>query len=101
MFVVTLFLLSTLFVVVLFLVIFVPFVVSFAVLLISFLDSSTDLPISVLALSVFVVEGEKVEKGQSIGTVGNTAVFEIADEPHLHFEILKDSIQVDPNIYLK
>ena len=37
-----------------------------------------------LLTSEFVVEGEKVEKGQSIGTVGNTAVFEIADEPHLH-----------------
>lgn len=54
-----------------------------------------------LLTSEFVVEGEKVEKGQSIGTVGNTAAFEIADEPHLHFEILKDSVQVDPNIYLK
>lgn len=54
-----------------------------------------------LLTSEFVVEGEKVEKGQSIGTVGNTAVFEIADEPHLHFEILKDSIQVDPSVYLK
>lgn len=54
-----------------------------------------------LLTSEFVVEGEKVEKGQSIGTVGNTAVFEIADEPHLHFEIIKDSIQVDPSIYLK
>lgn len=54
-----------------------------------------------LLTSEFVVEGEKVEKGQSIGTVGNTAVFEIADEPHLHFEILKDSLPVDPNIYIK
>lgn len=54
-----------------------------------------------LLTSEFVVEGEKVEKGQSIGTIGNTAAFEIADEPHLHFEILKDSVQVDPNIYLK
>ena len=54
-----------------------------------------------LLSSEFVVEGEIVEKGQSIGTVGNTAAFEIADEAHLHFEILKDSIQVDPNIYLK
>lgn len=54
-----------------------------------------------LLSSEFVVEGEKVEKGQSIGTVGNTAAFEIADEAHIHFEILKDSIQVDPNIYLK
>lgn len=54
-----------------------------------------------LLTSEFVVEGEKVQKGQSIGTVGNTAVFEIADEPHLHFEILKDSLPVDPNIYIK
>lgn len=54
-----------------------------------------------LLTSEFVVEGEKIEKGQSIGTVGNTGVFESADEPHLHFEILKDSIQVDPSIYIK
>lgn len=54
-----------------------------------------------LLTSEFVVEGENVEKGQSIGTVGNTAVFEIADEPHLHFEILKESIPQDPNAYLK
>lgn len=54
-----------------------------------------------LLTSEFVVEGEKVEKGQSIGTVGNTAVFEIADEPHLHFEIWKDSLPVDPSIYIK
>jgi peptidase M23B len=54
-----------------------------------------------LLTSEFVVEGEKVEKGQSLGTVGNTAAFEIADEPHLHFEILKDLVQVDPNIYIK
>ncbi len=54
-----------------------------------------------LLTSEFVVEGEKVEKGQSIGTIGNTAVFEIADEPHLHFEILKDSMPEDPNIYIK
>ncbi len=54
-----------------------------------------------LLTSEFIVEGEKVEKGQSLGTVGNTAVFEIADEAHLHFEILKDSIQIDPSIYIK
>lgn len=54
-----------------------------------------------LLTAEFVVEGEKIEKGQSIGTVGNTAIFEVADEPHLHFEILKDSVQIDPTIYLK
>ena len=54
-----------------------------------------------LLSSEFVKEGEKVIQGQSIGTVGNTAVFESCDEPHLHFEVLKDSVQVDPSLYLK
>lgn len=54
-----------------------------------------------LLTTEFVTEGETVEKGQSIGTVGNSASFEIADEPHLHFEILKDNVNVDPSIYLK
>lgn len=54
-----------------------------------------------LLSSEFVKEGDKVTKGQAIGTVGNTGVFESVDEPHLHFEILKDSIQVDPNLYIK
>ena len=54
-----------------------------------------------LLTTEFVAEDEKVEKGQSIGTVGNSAVFEIADEPHLHFEMLKDGEYVDPKLYLK
>ncbi len=54
-----------------------------------------------LLTAEFVKEGEKVEKGQTIGTVGNTATFEISEESHLHFEILKDGESVDPNIYLK
>lgn len=49
----------------------------------------------------FVVEGETVKQGQSIGTIGNTAAFEISDEPHLHFELLKDNEQQDPELYLK
>lgn len=48
----------------------------------------------------FVVEGEKVKQGQSLGTVGSTASFEILDEPHLHFELLKDNEQLDPELYL-
>lgn len=54
-----------------------------------------------LLTAEFVVEGESVTKGQTIGTVGNTATFEITEEPHLHFEILKDSENVDPSIYIK
>ena len=54
-----------------------------------------------LLTAEFVSEGEEVKQGQTIGTVGTTAVFEVADEPHLHFEIIKDGEYVDPNIYLK
>ena len=54
-----------------------------------------------LLTAEFVSEGEKVMQGQTVGTVGTTATFEVADEPHLHFEILKDNEQVDPSIYLK
>jgi len=54
-----------------------------------------------LLTTEFVTEGEAVTKGQSLGTVGNSAAFEIADEPHLHFEMLKDEETVDPTLYLK
>lgn len=54
-----------------------------------------------LLTAEFVTEGEAVESGQTIGTVGNTATFEILDEPHLHFEIMKDNEYVDPTIYIK
>lgn len=54
-----------------------------------------------LLTTEFVKEGETVTKGQSLGTVGNSAAFEIADEPHLHFEMLKDEQTIDPTLYLK
>lgn len=54
-----------------------------------------------LLTAEFVKEGETVKQGQTIGTVGNTATFEIADEPHLHFEMLKDNEYIDPMLYIK
>ena len=54
-----------------------------------------------LLTAEFVVVGENVKAGQTLGTVGNSATFEILDEPHLHFEILKDGGAVDPEMYLK
>ena len=54
-----------------------------------------------LLTTEFVTEGERVEKGQTIGTVGETSSFEIADESHLHFEMYKDGVAVNPTIYLK
>lgn len=54
-----------------------------------------------LLTTEFVSEGEEVECGQTIATVGETAAFEISDESHLHFEVLKDNKNVNPTIYLK
>lgn len=54
-----------------------------------------------LLTAEYVSEGENVKKGQTLGTVGNTATFEIADETHLHFEIQKDNISLDPTLYIK
>lgn len=54
-----------------------------------------------LLTAEFIKEEETVKQGQTIGTIGNTAVFEIADEPHLHFEILKDDKYLNPSEYIK
>jgi len=47
-----------------------------------------------------VTVGQEVKKGDVISGVGRTAIVEIAEEPHLHFEIMKDGKNLDPKIYL-
>ncbi len=54
-----------------------------------------------LLTAEFIKEGEKVTQGQTLGTVGNTATFEIADDPHLHFEIIKGDEYLNPEQYIK
>ena len=54
-----------------------------------------------LLTAEFVTEGEDIKSGQTIGTIGNTSTFEVLDDDHLHFEILKDNENVDPNIYMQ
>ena len=53
-----------------------------------------------LLTAEFVIEGEEVSEGQTIGTVGTTAAFEISDDYHLHFELLQNDEYVDPTIYI-
>ena len=53
-----------------------------------------------LLSSEFVSEGDTVVQGQTIGTVGESASFEVADVPHLHFEMYKEGNVVNPTIYL-
>lgn len=47
-----------------------------------------------------LVVGASVKAGDPIGTVGETAMTEIAEEPHLHLEMTIAGIQVDPTEYL-
>ena len=54
-----------------------------------------------LLTTEFVAVGDSVEKGQTIGTVGQSASFETLDESHLHFEMYKDGTSVNPTIYFK
>lgn len=44
--------------------------------------------------------GAQVRSGQLIGSVGESAMIEIAEEPHLHFEMTVGGLQVDPMDYL-
>ena len=46
-----------------------------------------------------IVAGAAVKAGQTIAYVGESAMTEIADEPHLHFEMTVGGIQVDPLDY--
>lgn len=47
-----------------------------------------------------IVAGTKVKAGQTIAYVGESAMTELADEPHLHFEMTVSGLQVDPMNYL-
>ena len=49
----------------------------------------------------FISEGDSVEKGQAIGSVGESASFEISEISHLHFEMYKNGEVVNPTEYLK
>lgn len=45
--------------------------------------------------------GDKVKKGQVISGVGDTASFEVLEEPHLHFELWKEDKALNPKDILK
>ena len=47
-----------------------------------------------------IAAGVKVTAGQKLGTVGETALIESAEEPHLHFEMTYKEEYVDPLTYI-
>lgn len=50
-------------------------------------------------LAANITVGTEVKQGQLLGFVGESALHEIADEPHLHMEITVKGLQVDPLDY--
>ncbi len=46
-----------------------------------------------------IAEGVAVRSGQLIGSVGESAMVEVAEEPHLHFEMTIEELAVDPLEY--
>ncbi|MDD2190361.1 MAG: M23 family metallopeptidase [Eubacteriales bacterium] len=54
-----------------------------------------------LSTNKMVGEGDVLKKGQPISGVGSSALFESLEPPHLHFEVLKDGVAIDPTNYIK
>lgn len=46
-------------------------------------------------------EGQVINQGDIIGKVGKSAMFEIADGPHLHFEMSENGKKIDPLSVIK
>ena len=44
--------------------------------------------------------GDTVALGDKIGVVGDTSISELAEEPHLHFEVLLKDVKVNPMDYI-
>lgn len=44
--------------------------------------------------------GYEVSAGEVIGSVGDTSLVEVADDPHLHFELTIDGVHTDPAKYI-
>ena len=50
---------------------------------------------------LYVAAGDHVERGQIIGRVGNTGRVYGATGNHIHFELIKNGVKLDPMPYLK
>ena len=53
-----------------------------------------------LTADTLVTVGATVAAGEKIGTVGYSAICEIADEAHLHFEMIVNEVSVNPLDYI-
>ena len=51
--------------------------------------------------SVELEQGQIINRGDIVGKVGNTAVYEISDGPHLHFEMSENGEKIDPTAVIE
>ncbi len=51
--------------------------------------------------SVELEQGQVITQGDIVGKIGETAVFEIADGPHLHLEMSQNGQKIDPAKVIK
>ena len=48
-----------------------------------------------------IAEGKQIKAGDTVGYVGESAMVEVAEEPHLHFEMTVGGLAVDPLEYFE
>lgn len=53
-----------------------------------------------LSSEYFVEEGQSVAKGELIAKSSDSAMSEICDEPHIHFEMTKNEETINPETYI-
>ena len=53
-----------------------------------------------LAATPVVSAGDKVEAGQTIGSVGRTALLEVGQDAHLHFAVRKNGASIEPETFV-
>ena len=54
-----------------------------------------------LADNIELEKGQIINRGDIVGTVGDTAISEISDGPHLHFEMSENGNKIDPLTVIK
>ena len=51
--------------------------------------------------SVELEVGQIINRGDRVGAVGNTSIFEMSDGPHVHFEMSENGEKIDPALIIK
>lgn len=57
--------------------------------------------ISNLSSQMNIKTGDKVTSGSEIAIVGDSAEYEILDPPHIHYELIKNGVSVNPIDYIE